>query len=114
VGWESGEPINYTENGDQFTRTVWTGTAQDGTAAMTGGFPVSLGSQSVAHGNSDRFNSAWIFDSSIQLNPTLNSVYALSSVITVIPIPASLYLFGSGILGLIGIARKKKNGLTSP
>jgi hypothetical protein len=30
---------------------------------------------------------------------------------TVVPIPASLWLFGSGLLGLAGIVRRKKNGV---
>ena len=101
-------PINYTESGVKLTRTVWTGSAQDGTAAMTGATPVYLGSQSVAHGNSDRFDSAWVIDFSFQLNSTANSLYALSSVMTVIPVPPSVWLFGSGLLGLAGIARRKK------
>ena len=28
-------------------------------------------------------------------------------LMTVVPIPPALYLFGSGLLGLIGVARKK-------
>lgn len=102
------KPINYTEYGDRFTRTVWTGTTQDGTAARLNGSTVYLGSPSVAHGNSDRFDSAWVYDASFQLNNTLNSLYALSSPITVIPIPPAVWLFGSGLLGLIGIARRRK------
>lgn len=30
------------------------------------------------------------------------------SGLTAIPVPAALWLFGSGLLGLIGVARRKK------
>lgn len=36
-------------------------------------------------------------------NPTL-----VPASITVVPLPAAIWLFGSGVLGLIGIARRKK------
>lgn len=35
----------------------------------------------------------------------------ISTQSTVVPIPASLWLFGSGLLGLAGIVRSKKNGV---
>ena len=34
--------------------------------------------------------------------------FAFGEVTTVVPIPASVWLFGSGLLGLIGMARRKK------
>ena len=43
-------------------------------------------------------------------DPASNTTIYLSSTLTVtpIPVPAALWLFGSGLLGLIGIARRKK------
>ena len=38
----------------------------------------------------------------------IDAVGAISSAAPVIPIPAAVWLFGSGLLGLIGIARRKK------
>jgi hypothetical protein len=34
--------------------------------------------------------------------------YITDVVTTVIPVPPALWLFGSGLLGLVGIARRKK------
>ena len=38
-----------------------------------------------------------------KFNITLNGTAA-----TVIPVPAAVWLFGSGLLGLVGVARRKK------
>ena len=35
-------------------------------------------------------------------------VYAVWSPSAVVPVPAAVWLFGSGLLGLIGMARRKK------
>ena len=40
-------------------------------------------------------------------DPASNATIYLSSSLTVIPVPAAVWLFGSGLLGLIGIARRK-------
>jgi len=47
-------------------------------------------------------NSQFFDDVSTQLDPTLDAG-AISSV----PVPAAAWLFGSGLLGLVGVARKK-------
>lgn len=39
----------------------------------------------------------------------IDAVGAISSAAPVVPIPAAVWLFGSGLLGLIGIARRKKS-----
>lgn len=36
------------------------------------------------------------------------SVYALWTPVSPVPVPAAIWLFGSGLLGLIGVARRKK------
>ena len=38
-----------------------------------------------------------------------SSGYAILTATTVVPIPAAFWLFGSGLIGLIGIARRKKS-----
>lgn len=59
---------------------------------------------------------AWVLyiDSGSQENENKlysNSVWAVRSgdVGAVVPVPAAVWLFGSGLLGLLGIARKKKS-----
>ena len=49
------------------------------------------------------------FDSSL-LKPYLGSTLGmdLRVELTVVPVPAAVWLFGSGLIGLIGIARRKK------
>jgi len=38
----------------------------------------------------------------------IDAVGAISSAAPVIPVPAAVWLFGSGLIGLIGVARRKK------
>ena len=47
-------------------------------------------------------NSAFFDDVATQLDPTLDA-----GVISSVPVPAAVWLFGSGLLGLVGVARKK-------
>jgi hypothetical protein len=49
-------------------------------------------------------NASWI----LQSNGTLT--YHVAEATSVVPIPAAAWLFGSGLLGLVGIARRRKNG----
>lgn len=49
-------------------------------------------------------NASWI----LQSNGTLT--YHVAAAPAVVPIPAAAWLFGSGLLGLVGIARRRKNG----
>lgn len=41
--------------------------------------------------------------------PGYNFSFDLSQQPSVVPLPAAVWLFGSGLLGLIGVARRKKN-----
>jgi hypothetical protein len=41
-------------------------------------------------------------------NEIVFEAYGFLNAGTVVPIPAAIWLFGSGLLGLIGIARRKK------
>jgi hypothetical protein len=53
------------------------------------------------------FNGTWQFNPLDSIGLTsINSYYLIET--TAVPIPAAVWLFGSGILGLIGIARRKK------
>jgi len=65
-------------------------------------------------------NSAWIFavynGSQGALNKGFNYYYAWavhSGDIATVPVPAAAWLFGSGLFGLVGIARRKARGMTT-
>ena len=49
---------------------------------------------------------AWQFDFLTDAVGTIDVVRL--SVVSAVPVPPALWLFGSGLLGLIGIARRKK------
>ncbi|VAW54702.1 hypothetical protein MNBD_GAMMA06-552 [hydrothermal vent metagenome] len=49
----------------------------------------------------DPTDAIWTFSAS-----SLNG-YSMSIATTVVPVPAAVWLFGSGLLGLVGIARRK-------
>ena len=57
--------------------------------------------------------SAWLFDmsnGSQGLNSKTNSPYAWavqSGDVSAVPVPAAVWLFGSGLLGLLGVAKRK-------
>jgi hypothetical protein len=84
----------------------WTGTSQDGTASSGLAVGGNLHADTTI-GRLDRTTFHWI-DTGAWPNTTLLPLYAISSVIIVTPIPPALWLFGTGLLGLIGIARRKK------
>ena len=44
----------------------------------------------------------------VQYDLTLNGVVTLAGAPAPIPIPAAVWLFGSGLLGLVGVARRRK------
>ena len=108
---EIAAPINVTQWGGAASgdpTLVGTGSNSDGSL---GQFP--LGNISVTGtitaGRLNESNSTWI------AGPDVNKIlpyrfYGLSEKITVVPIPAAAWLFGSGLLGMIGIARRKKAG----
>ncbi len=60
----------------------------DGTGILTGG-------------NFEATNAIWTFSSSSLTG------YSMSIATAVVPVPAAVWLFGSGLLGLVGIARRK-------
>ena len=70
--------------------------AQIGDASANGG----------ATGSSGTFRIAEFYDGANYINLELNGVANVAAV----PVPASLWLMGSGIVGLAGIARKRRAG----
>jgi hypothetical protein len=83
---------------DAFVNDPATGPLTIATINMTA---LAVGSSSLSILANSQF-----FSATEQLFPTLNA--GTVNVVGVIPIPAAVWLFGSGLLGLLGIARRKK------
>jgi hypothetical protein len=87
--------------------TTWSGIGFDTLAndPATGNFTVAtITLRAAAPGTTslEILSSSEFFSSTEQLFPTL-----LDGTVHVVPVPAAVWLFGSGLLGLIGVARKK-------
>ena len=101
------QAINVTELNTVISRVVITGSASDGTpdpdtpvgGGILGGLP------RVATGNSNTTTSHWI-RRGVQSPLASGSLYGISGVLTAtvapVPTPSALWLFGTGLLGLIG------------
>ena len=95
-------PLNaavlYDQNGSAVHSQVWTG------SVISGGEPVAtlmgnaLGQSTPTYGDSDTSTAGWL-DAGTAPADSEYHVYALSSPISVVPEPATLVLFGSGIAG---------------
>jgi hypothetical protein len=97
--------IDFNENGTARNFNVWTGSNADGSTAV--GY--ALGDPTARWGESTFSSSGWITHGTVSTANTY-SLYALSQPLTApIPVPASVWLFGSGLMGLIGISRSKKS-----
>jgi len=76
------------------------------TIQTLGTFTVDLDTANVATANLDlSVNTFWGFPSVTQGLATLENA---TLDVTAVPIPAAVWLFGSGLLGLVGVARRKK------
>ena len=78
----------------------------DGTEPASGNFAIAtVNLTALAEGNSSLvILNSFFADTSVQLFPMLiDGTVNVSAV----PVPAAVWLFGSGLLGLIGIARRK-------
>ena len=109
--------ILYEEDGTPNYGDVWTGTTPDGNADPNTalgsptllskyGFPYNA-SQNISAAPlayTEQFNQNHLYGVSQELIVPENGKAALSSI----PIPAAIWLLGSGLLGLVGMARRKK------
>ena len=103
--WDGGldSAVGYDQFGNPISTSVWTGTNSNGSGS--GGF--QLGSSSASFGNSTAITGSWINVSTAN-NTSSFSIYAMSQELTAVPVPAAAWLFGSGLLGIAGVARYKK------
>lgn len=93
-GPDGGEIIAYDSNGLEIGRVAF-----GQSPATAGGFSGLISDQAIA---------------SAEITCTFNNdfkcgVYDIQFGTTVIPIPPAVWLFGSGLLGLVGMARRKKS-----
>ena len=88
---------------------AWTGSEVDGTASVTGQV-VGLGGGSTFFGGSNETDALWVHNGAFGNQTVQLPIYALSSVITApvpVPVPAALWLFGPGLMGLVAVVRRK-------
>jgi len=90
--------VQYDQTGSAVNGFVWTG------SVVSGGEPVAttgnaLGQANPTYGESNTGSSAWLDAGTAPQGSPLH-VYGLSSPIAVVPEPATLLLFGTGLLGL--------------
>jgi hypothetical protein len=84
----------YGSAGAPTTSQVWMLASTDANGDGIMGIPMALG------GPFPGFNA--------NFNANLNQIADISDIPTAVPVPAAVWLFGSGLLGLVGIARRKK------
>ena len=51
----------------------------------------------------------WLGDEADLSGGTMQGTYPISQSISAVPVPAAVWLFGSGLVGLIGVARRRKS-----
>ena len=97
---------------DQWT----TGTSSNRAQGFTGGFTVT-GSDFVDAGtgtwtgtlvSAGNIGQAWGGFDNQQYSEVFNTTLTLNTPASTVPVPAAVWLFGSGLLGLVGVARRRK------
>lgn len=91
-------PILYDENGVELNTLVWTGTFNNGGPYTS--FTLGSANNFSIYGNSNiQFSNTWVTNASGDASLSF-SLYGVSEAITVVPVPAAVWLFGSALLGL--------------
>jgi len=87
---------------------IWNGSVNNNVLALVA--EVDIGNFGVSNGMSlNSPLSISMTQTSASSTPVaLSMVGALNSTTTVVPVPAAVWLFGSGLLGLAGVARRKR------
>lgn len=96
-----GDRVDYSTH-----QVVWTGTSGLGLGMNYSELGANLTGNSVF--GSVLYADAWWMYIGSGPQSALHPLYALSPEITAVPVPAAAWLFGSGLLGLVGIAKQKK------
>ena len=115
---EFGNPIANVSDGNT-TSINLTGTSLIGDGSTTGTFTLNVSDPTLITLKAGSDNYLWYYFSPIaqgenvsgEWNLPSDSTAALSTIsayTTVVPVPAAVWLFGSGLIGLIGFARRKK------
>jgi hypothetical protein len=103
-------PLNTTETMTSANYVVWTGTGDNG---LSLGQP--LGGAYPTEGAAGASDSEWV-NAAIGHYTIVNRFYAISDPLTVpttVPIPAAVYLFGTGIAGLLAAGWRRRAGSSS-
>ena len=79
-----------------------------GLAATGGSAPGNLVTQATMGINWGAVNSSAITSVTFRVTGVQNMDSIIDNITAVVPVPAAVWLFGSGLLGLVGIARRKK------
>lgn len=93
------------DTGTIYLNGINTGNLSQGFSSAT---PFSIGSGFVAGINTLDFN---VFNQTVFPSPTGLQVDSISGTAQVVPVPAGVWLFGSGLAGLIGVARKRNHAV---
>ena len=72
----------------------------------TSQFPILIGIHDAQHGTS-------VWNPQGPVSADFNSADTIVWMVATVPIPATIWLFGSGLLGLIGLARRKSSVYTA-
>ena len=117
IGDNVGGEVRFTNNGSNVLANSFssTGAQVDGTLTLTNS---SLFTLAVSYDEGE----TWLGDTTSSIgdspdsyliqfdhrqNPVASSIAVDLTAASVVPVPASVWLFGSGLLGLVGIARRK-------
>jgi hypothetical protein len=99
-----GVGIDFDENSNYRNFNVWTGSNADGSNAAS----LALGNTTARWGESTFGSSGWITHGTTSTT-TSYSLYALSGPLAApVPLPAAIWLFGCGLLGLVSMAKRKQ------
>lgn len=101
--FDSGEFLTNVFSATPYSDTLQLKPSYDGPLALQGSAPMAATSGSMGFDSATPFAG---FRGYFDIGSG-NSMHVVS-VVTTVPIPAAVWLFGSGLLGLLGVARRRK------
>ena len=112
--WEYDSDINYTDGSGEYYGAAALAAYRAEFDPLAAFVPVELeGGDGTANGHWDEsigkheLMTGWIDAPTFTSNTTLASFVDLGYTISAVPLPAAAWLFGSGLLGLVGWSRRK-------